>query len=100
MSSGFVKPISEGEIGTFVRYNPDELMACKDNHERMLQQTNQDEGYYKYSLLNVFASHQQKQKDLGANYFQGAAKRFPVETQISPTGKAASKISRRLKKQK
>lgn len=82
MSSGFVKTISEGKVGTFVRYNADELLACQDNHQRMLEQTNQTEEQHRQSMSAVFQRHQQIQSALGDKYFEGAATRFPVETLI------------------
>lgn len=98
MSSGFVKPISEGVVGTFLRYDADELLACQDNHQRMLEQTHQTEEQHRQSMSAVFQRHQQIQSVLWDKYFEGAATRFPVETTMMQI--AQSHISKIVSKKK
>lgn len=75
--SNFRPPTSEGHLGTpYVRYDPDDLRAAQENHERMLNRTRQTQEQYEAALQTMYDLTKKQYEREGPFFFRGCAARL------------------------
>lgn len=86
--SNFRPPASEGDLGTpYVRYDPDDLRAAQDNHQRMLERTGQTQEQYNQALKTMYDLTKKQYEREGFDFFKGAASVQPVHFERPPKRK-------------